>query len=92
MASISALSGLRGGRAGWGKNFSAAMRARARPRERAGVDRLGDRGQRHAEIERGLRGPAAGALLLRLVDDGVDQRAAGAASRLRSTAAVISIR
>ena len=41
-------------------------------------DRLGDRGQRHAELERVLRGPAAGALLLGLVEDHVDERLAGA--------------
>ena len=44
----------------------------------AGVDRLGDRGQRHAELERGLGRPAAGPLLLRFIEDDVDQRLARA--------------
>jgi len=44
-------------------------------RQRAGEDGLGDRGQRHALLERVLGGPAAGAFLLGLVDDLVDQRA-----------------
>ena len=46
-------------------------------REGAGVYRLGDGGQGHAEVERRLRGPATGSLLLRLVEDGVDERLAG---------------
>ena len=54
-----------------------AQRAQ-RPRE----DGLGDPRQRHAELERVLRGPAAGALLLGLVDDHVDQRLAGLRVRL----------
>ena len=41
-------------------------------RQRAGVDRLGDRRDGHAEVERRLRRPAPGALLLRLVENGVD--------------------
>ena len=45
-------------------------------RERAGEDRLGDAGERHAELERVLRGPAARALLLRCVEDHVDERPA----------------
>ena len=44
--------------------------------EDAGEDRLGDPGQRHAELERDLRRPAAGPLLLRFIDDHVDQRLA----------------
>ena len=74
------------------RTASRPRRAACGGREGAGEDRLGDRGQRHAEIERRLGRPAAGALLLGLVDDGVDQRACRSASRLRSTAAVISIR
>ena len=54
--------------------------------------RLGDRGQRHAELERVLRGPAPGALLLGLVEDHVDQRPAGALVGLVEHLAVISIR
>ena len=42
-------------------------------RQRAGVDRLGDRGDRHAELERGLGSPAPGSLLLGLVEDDVDE-------------------
>ena len=61
---------------------SCQAHARGRPRERAGEDGLGDPGQRHAEVERVLRRPAAGALLLGLVDDDVDQRLAGARVRL----------
>ena len=50
-------------------------------------------GQRHAEVERVLRRPAAGALLLGLVEDHVDQRLAGrGVASCRSTCAVISIR
>ena len=45
--------------------------------ERASEDRLGDARQRHAELERVLRRPAPGALLLGLVDDHVHQRLAG---------------
>ena len=46
--------------------------------ERAGEHGLGDAGERDAELESVLRRPASGALLLGLVDDDVDQRAAGA--------------
>ena len=46
-------------------------------RERASVDGFGDAGQRHAEIERVAGRPAASALLLGLVQDGVDQGSAG---------------
>ena len=45
----------------------------------AGEDRLGDPGQRHAELERVLRRPAARPLLLRFIEDDVDQRLAGRA-------------
>ena len=45
-------------------------------RERAREDRLGDARQRHAQLQRVLRRPAPGALLLGLVDDHVDQRLA----------------
>ena len=45
--------------------------------QRAGEHRLGDAGDRHAEVERRLDRPAAGALLLGLVEDDVDQRLAG---------------
>ncbi len=48
-----------------------------RARQRAGEHRLGDAGDGHAEVERGLHRPAAGALLLGLVEDDVDQRLAG---------------
>ena len=41
--------------------------------QRAGEDRLGDAGDRHAQVERDLHGPAAGALLLGLVRDDVDE-------------------
>ncbi len=44
--------------------------------QRACEDGLGDAGQRHAELERVLRGPAAGALLLGLVEHDVDERLA----------------
>ena len=42
--------------------------------ENAGEDGFGDPRQRHAKLKRVLRRPAAGALLLRLIDDDVDQR------------------
>ena len=50
--------------------------------QRPGEHRLGDPGQRDAELERVLGGPAAGALLLGGVEDHVDQRLAR--SRRRS--------
>src|SRR5260370_14003205 len=40
------------------------MPLRDRTRQRAGEDGLGDTGDRHAEVEGRLHGPAAGALLL----------------------------
>ena len=46
-------------------------------RQDAGVDRLRDCGDRHAEFERRLGRPAPGSLLLGLVHDLVDQRGAG---------------
>ena len=46
-------------------------------RQRAGVYRFGDRGDRHAEIERRLGRPAPGSLLLGFVEDPVDERRAG---------------
>ena len=48
-----------------------------RARQRAGEHRLGDAGDRHAQVQRRLHRPAAGALLLGLVEDDVDQRLAG---------------
>ena len=54
-----------------------AQRAQ-RPREHG----LGDARQRHAELQRVLRRPAPGALLLGLVDDHVHQRLAGLRVRL----------
>ena len=45
--------------------------------QRAREDGLGDAGDRDAEVERGLHRPAAGALLLGLVGDDVDERLAG---------------
>ena len=50
---------------------------RHRPGQRAGEHRLGDTGDGHPKVERGLDRPAAGALLLGLVDDHVDQRLTG---------------
>ena len=50
---------------------------RDRTGQRAGEHRLGDAGDGHTEVERGLDRPAAGALLLGLVEDDVDQRLAG---------------
>ena len=46
--------------------------------QRAGEDRLGDAAHRHAQVERVLDGPAAGALLLGLVEHDVDEGLAGA--------------
>ena len=45
--------------------------------QRAGEDRLGDAADRDAQVERVLDGPAAGALLLGLVEHDVDERLAG---------------
>ena len=45
--------------------------------QRAREHGLGDARQRHAELQRVLRGPPTGALLLGLVDDHVDERLAG---------------
>ena len=42
-----------------------------------GEDRLGDAADRDAQVERVLDGPAAGALLLGLVEHDVDERLAG---------------
>ncbi|ETD32785.1 hypothetical protein W823_12425 [Williamsia sp. D3] len=42
-------------------------------RQRPGEDRLGDAGGGDAQIESGLHGPAAGALLTRRIDDDVDE-------------------
>ena len=47
---------------------------RDRAGQRAGERGLRDAGDRHAEVERVLHGPAAGALLLRLVEHDVDER------------------
>ena len=61
--------------------------------QRAGEDRLGDAGDRDAQVEGVLHGPAAGALLLGLVEHDVDERLAGGWRRCgASTSAVISIR
>jgi hypothetical protein len=46
-------------------------------RQRAGEDRLRDTGDRHAQIERDLYGPAARALLLRPIGDDADERLSG---------------
>ena len=46
-------------------------------RERAGEGRLRDAGDGHAERQRGLHGPRAGALGAGLVEDDVDERLAG---------------
>ena len=65
------------GAASAGSTSRAAVALRQRAGQRAGEDRLGDAGDRDAEVERGLHGPAAGALLAGLVDDDVDERLAG---------------
>ena len=46
-------------------------------RQAAGEDGFGDAGGRHAEVERVLHGPGAGALGAGLVEDDVDERLAG---------------
>ena len=46
-------------------------------RERAGEDGFGDAGDGHAEVQRGLHRPRAGALRAGLVEDDVDERLAG---------------
>ena len=46
-------------------------------REAAGVDRFGDEGRRHAEVEGVLAHPLAGPLLLGGVEDAVDEMLAG---------------
>ena len=74
---MSACDGFRAVGAACASSLSAARRCVAPRRQRAREHRLGDGRQRHAEIERRLHRPAAGPLLLRLVDDRVDQRAAG---------------
>ena len=48
----------------------------AQRRQRAGEHRLGDRREGHPQLERVLRRPAAGALLLGLIEDHVEQRLA----------------
>ena len=55
----------------------AALRSSRSAESAAGEHGLGDAGERHAQAERVDGGPGAGALLLGLVDDHVDQRAAG---------------
>ena len=55
----------------------AAARRSACPDSDAGEHRLGDAADRHAQVERGLHGPAAGALLLGLVEHHVDERLPG---------------
>ena len=52
--------------------------------QRAGEHGLGDAGDRHTEIQRGLHRPAAGALLLGFIEDDVDQRLAGLRVALRA--------
>jgi len=46
------------------------------PGQRASEHGLGDTADRHPQVERRLHGPAAGALLLRLVQDDIDERLA----------------
>ena len=46
-------------------------------RQRAGEDGLGDARDGHAEVQRGLHGPRAGALRAGLVEDDVHERLAG---------------
>ncbi len=53
-----------------------ASRSAAWPTERAGEDGLRDAGHRHAQVESDLHRPAAGALLLGLVDHHVHERLA----------------
>jgi hypothetical protein len=45
--------------------------------QRAGEHGLGDAADRHAQVQRGLHGPASGALLLGLIQHDVDERLAG---------------
>ena len=73
--------------------LAAATRSSFTLDKHARVDRRGDRRDRHAEIERDLRRPLAGALLAGLVEDHVDERLPASRDRsTRKTCAVISIR
>ena len=69
----------RGGRRGPGVQVGVAHGGAHGRRRRGGPGegRLGDGGHGHAQLQGGLRGPRAGALLAGLVDDDVDEGPAG---------------